>query len=113
MKKLLLLFIVFISYSNILTAQDTNLYIKNCQSCHGSSPGKTPLSFEQISIDFSKEEFTDYLKYEDGKFSVHNTKLNNNLQNTKLLKASSLDFHTRVNIMEFIFEKHFNSQCMW
>jgi hypothetical protein len=113
MKKLFLLFIIFVSYLEILNAKDTNLYIKNCQSCHGNSPGKTPLSFEQISIDFSKEEFTEYLKYEDGKFSVHNTILNNNSKDTKLLKASSLDFHTRVNIMEFIFEKHFNSQCMW
>jgi hypothetical protein len=113
MKKLFLIFIIFIFYLCVIDAKDINEYIKNCQSCHGNSPGKVPLSFEQISIDFSKEEFRDYLKYEKNKFSVHNTILNENINNKKLLKSSSLDFHTRDKIMEFIFEKHFNSQCMW
>jgi len=107
-----LLIIVFFYYSLF-----SNDYFKYCQECHGNSPNKYKLSFEQITIDFSKKEFISYLKYEKNKSSVHNTIIENNNTNKKLKiklkKLSKLSFTKRTNITEFIFKKFDNPQCIW
>jgi hypothetical protein len=94
-----------------------NNFTKHCQQCHGHSPGKYPLSFEQISIDFVKHEFISYLKYDKNKSSVHNYQIDNKTFAPSILaqmkKASSLDYDTRDDITEFIYSKQTQHQCMW
>jgi len=109
------LLIAFIITSNI-TASDA--FFKNCQSCHGHSPGKEPLIISSIQKDFMDHEFINYLQYEKGKFSVHSTQIQSDSYNKKIkyeiTKASNLDYQTRVEITDFIFKlQDDSSACMW
>ena len=92
-------------------------FYNNCQQCHGNSPGKYPLSFDQITTDFMDHEFTEYLKYDKNKSSAHNNLIEGQYYSktlkAQMLKATSLSFETRQSITDFIFKEDLSHKCMW
>jgi len=111
-------FILSATLALSISSLASDAFFKNCQSCHGNSPGKEPLVIASIQKDFMDHEFIEYLQYAKGKFSIHSSQIEDDTYNKKtkykIIQASNLPFQTRSEITDFIFGLQDDSHaCMW